>query len=630
MTLLATPEDRQTDVEKRSCDLIRSLASSLEILCGTDLKRVPSLPPTGEQRPKRLATRPAAYSYNRQALAKLIGSSSPPEEPLTSSDPFIPEEEAASVPNLSEDLTHRFASEFLRHVLLHLPQREWSKVFAIDFDDQKLPLWGKDYTRRIGRVALLETKRALETIIDGQAALSDACFAQIIGQALSMRLQTKAWSGPRDTIFVITAARHYMRFLEVHIPEDYVQQLRESQDHEKPSAEFIKVKATKCMAQQPYFDAVSTPSAYDREQKPEGVWLECLDKLKPRHWGRQQLVALRVLVVESTAEVLPLFSDNEDFLLVSAQLQFDSFSHPSESSLWEKDQVSAQMLFDLVKGPAPQDKVTEIMHSSFTLFRAYGDHVGMVLGPMNTLCMFHKRNDPDAGSVYVSSSDDENEDDLAGDRQLPPTSTCKLKWEPAEELTHRFASEFIRGMLLSLPRQWFKDFAVEFDAGRRELHCQIGQIAYTSTDDAGLGILKSDGIFDRAAIVETKRAPTTVVDGKPTLPDERFARMIGHALSMRTQSHYVWALPKHTIFIIVAARYYMRFLEVHITDKYMAQLQVRQQHEHPAAEFIKVKATKWLDLREEGSRNHALLNLAGIVRYTHENIRVPPRSRYAR
>ncbi|RMZ83254.1 hypothetical protein DV738_g1236, partial [Chaetothyriales sp. CBS 135597] len=431
------------------------------------------------------------------------------------------------------------------------------------------------------------------------------------------------------------------------------------------------------MAPQAYFHIVSTPSAYNREHKPEGVWLECLDKLSASRWGRVQLVALRVLVVDTGANILPFFGEDEDFLPTSSNLRFDSYSHPSESGFWQlkEDRESIQALFDLVKGPAADDKVTQIVRAEYALNHAYGRSLAVIWAAMNRLCLLSQTNDS------LTAADDDNEDDIGGGAISSPTSSplrggMDLKLGPSlaltdeqrpkrqanqpsassynreelaaiigassppdepptssqqfipeeeaasspnwsEDLTHRFVSEFIRHVLLHLPQeQWSNDDVIDFDDHKLSLCCRIGQTAYNSIDDGGLYLVKDcvDRI-GRVAILETKRALGTIVDGKPVLSDERFAQMIGQALSIRKQASQVWAWPKDTIFIIVAARYYIRFLEVHITDEYIDQLEVRQEHEQPAAEFIRVKATKWFDLREKRSRRYAIVNIAGIVKH---------------
>ncbi|KAI8303303.1 hypothetical protein K4K59_013287 [Colletotrichum sp. SAR11_240] len=299
------------------------------------------------------------------------------------------------------------------------------------------------------------------------------------------------------------------------------------------------------MAPEKYFHRVSTRDAYNREAKPEGDWLKSLNKLGASKWGRLQLAALRVLVVEKDASLLPSLNKDEDFLRTSSILRFDGASESDFQQEDEDNRESIHALFKLVKGPSSDHHVTRSVRTEYALRR---EPLGNVWAALNRLC--------------VSGQTDDSIDtrDAEGD---------------ADETSHQWSD--------------LDDFAVDFDDHKLQLDCRIQQNAYRSIDDGGLSLVQDfSGRLGRVAILETKRHLGEILNGEPKLSDER-------------------------IFIIAAARYYMRFLEVHITQDYVDQLEVSEDHQKAAAEFIEVNATKWFDLRSERPRNHAVINIAGIV-----------------
>ncbi|KAI8171960.1 hypothetical protein K4K54_001887 [Colletotrichum sp. SAR 10_86] len=343
------------------------------------------------------------------------------------------------------------------------------------------------------------------------------------------------------------------------------------------------------MASEKYFHRVSTRDAYNREAKPEGDWLKSLNKLGASKWGRLQLAALRVLVVEKDASLLPSLNKDEDFLRTSSILRFDGASESDFQQEDEDNRESIHALFKLVKGPSSDHHVTRSVRTEYALRR---QPLGSVWAALNRLCVSGQTHDSIDTRDEEGDLQDADETSVMG--SSPPvgsTKAVKSQLRP-EELTHRFASEFIRHVLQHLPQhQWsdLDDFAVDFDDHKLQLDCRIQQNAYRSIDDGGLSLVQDfSGRLGRVAILETKRHLGEISNGEPKLSDER-------------------------IFIIAAARYYMRFLEVHITQDYVDQLEVSEDHQKAAAEFIEVNATKWFDLRSERPRNHAVINIAGIV-----------------
>ncbi|KAK7436840.1 hypothetical protein CaCOL14_013171 [Colletotrichum acutatum] len=182
-----------------------------------------------------------------------------------------------------------------------------------------------------------------------------------------------------------------------------------------------------------------------------------------------------------------------------------------------------------------------------------------------------------------------------------------------EDLTHRFASAFIRHILYNIPAD--DEHHVDFDDHRLSLRCELqSDISYTSIDDGGLLLVAdSTHVHGRIAILETKRNLASIDSGRHILTDERFAQLIGQALAIGVKEPSKWAGLQNTIFMIAASRYYMQFFEVYISREYLDQLQIHSLHQDEDAEFIKVHATEVFDLKVDRGRQHAVRNLAGIA-----------------
>ncbi|WDK23840.1 hypothetical protein CGRA01v4_15133 [Colletotrichum graminicola] len=361
------------------------------------------------------------------------------------------------------------------------------------------------------------------------------------------------------------------------------------------------------MGEEYYFHRVSTPIAYNSEAKPDGDWLKSLNRLGASTWGRPQLVALRVLVVETDASLLPSLNEDKDFVEASSMLRFDQ---ASESDPRQEDDrgepTRARALFKLVKGPPYHDRVTRSVRTEYALRR---DPLGSVWAAMNRLCLSGETDDsidsrdeegddvheahetpsmgssPPVGGISGVKRDlsfsplleqrpkrqatqaplapTYNREELteaigpsspsqhlsSSQSHIPQEEAVKSPQRP-EDLTHRFASEFIRYVLEHLPQSDWSDsddFAVDFDDLKLELHCRIQrEIAYRSIDDGGLSLVQDFGErLGRVAILETKGHLGKILDGVPKLSDERFAQIIGQAVSMRL-ARRKWVGPQDT------------------------------------------------------------------------------------
>ncbi|KAK1492102.1 hypothetical protein CCUS01_14133 [Colletotrichum cuscutae] len=180
----------------------------------------------------------------------------------------------------------------------------------------------------------------------------------------------------------------------------------------------------------------------------------------------------------------------------------------------------------------------------------------------------------------------------------------------SEDLTHRFASAFIRHILYNIPTD--DEHHVDFDDHRLSLKCRLESgISYTSIDDGGLLLVADSArVHGRIAILEAKRNPASIDSGRHILTDERFAQLIGQALAIAVNRPQKWAGLQHTIFMIAASRYYMQFFEVCVSPEYLDQLQIHSLHQDENADFIRVHATEVFDLKVDRGRQHAVKNLA--------------------
>ncbi|KAK1962586.1 hypothetical protein LY78DRAFT_718976 [Colletotrichum sublineola] len=75
------------------------------------------------------------------------------------------------------------------------------------------------------RVALLEAKRSIG-VVEGTVSIPDDLLGQLVGEALAARLQENHWVDSSDTIIIITGARHFLRFVQCQISDEYVAEMQ--------------------------------------------------------------------------------------------------------------------------------------------------------------------------------------------------------------------------------------------------------------------------------------------------------------------------------------------------------------------------------------------------------------------
>lgn len=189
--------------------------------------------------------------------------SSPADRPNTaSSAPSSVGYIEGSYAPLAEDCTIRFLSCFIRcvlnyaqpvdKVLPYVQYRDMRLMYRSEADqDQNNPLVATDdggvqiMQLDTGfQVAILEAKRDFQDINDGVPMISDKLLAQVVGEALALRLsETRCIY---NEVIAIVAVKHYVKILQVHISESFLQRFRTLDPHEQCTdhATFIPIDST--------------------------------------------------------------------------------------------------------------------------------------------------------------------------------------------------------------------------------------------------------------------------------------------------------------------------------------------------------------------------------------------------
>ncbi|WQF90311.1 hypothetical protein CDEST_15325 [Colletotrichum destructivum] len=245
--------------------------------------------------------------------------SAPPNDVLSSSPhsaAYVPATEAVCSSERTEDLTVDFIVTALRIILLHVPPqqqldsapRDRNDGFppTVDLDVQKLQLrvtisnliqfgsiddgglWIRSLSKKTrARVAVLEAKRFIGHVDDGCPVLSDPWLAQIVGEALAVRLAPDTWMGPRETIIVIAAARYFVRFFQLRVTDSYLEDL----------SKCVATEAAKPKTEPP-------PAALEADETPrESIQVSCT------RWFDFRESTERVHVVRNLSGIVKLAQD---------------------------------------------------------------------------------------------------------------------------------------------------------------------------------------------------------------------------------------------------------------------------------------------------------------------------------
>ncbi|TFB03498.1 hypothetical protein CCMA1212_004377 [Trichoderma ghanense] len=190
--------------------------------------------PGDHDRPRRRLLPPPGRQPSSTPTTNIPPVSTPSTEASYPSSVGYVEEDVAP---LLEDVTVRFASEFVRCILNHAqkPTRKCSVHWRVQrmkhivaapkwtaIDDGGIQV--ADRNNRVYQVALLEAKRAFQPIQDGRPTVSDELLGQIVGEALALRLSENSLFG--DEIFVVIAIKHYLKFLHLNISQQFLASFR--------------------------------------------------------------------------------------------------------------------------------------------------------------------------------------------------------------------------------------------------------------------------------------------------------------------------------------------------------------------------------------------------------------------
>ncbi|RKL01295.1 hypothetical protein BFJ68_g12384 [Fusarium oxysporum] len=346
-----------------------------------------------------------------------------------------------------------------------------------------------------------------------------------------------------------------------------------------------------------YFDTVTSANVYDTQLKAEiklantAITIDDL-QASGSNWGRRQLLACQVIVSPTAHNVLPAY-----------------IRHRGNEGRPESQEVQ-----DFLNGPDPS-----LMHySTHFLISEYGFSLGEMWAALASVKHYPRprvvssnEGTPEAKRVrrstaregyvnsagfQISSSNPEDRsspsagsDGSGGPSYTEPEPTQEL---PAEDSAVLLITRVLRHLLYytQAPRS---SRVVDFRPERRRIVSDISELEKQAE--------RCD------CTLEAKRR--LVVDhGKPKISDECLAQMTCEAMLARLRPMEEQLNNERTI-VINATSHYVCFLEFHITEGYIEDLQAGDGPSEP----LKVTATYWFDLSDKRGRRGVLENIQGMV-----------------
>ncbi|RKK06979.1 hypothetical protein BFJ66_g12444 [Fusarium oxysporum f. sp. cepae] len=366
-----------------------------------------------------------------------------------------------------------------------------------------------------------------------------------------------------------------------------------------------------------YFDTVTSANVYDAQLKAEiklantAITIDDL-QASGSNWGRRQLLACQVIVSPTAHNVLPAY-----------------IRHRVNEGRPESQEVQ-----DFLNGPDPS-----LMHyRNHFLISEYGFSLGEMWAALASVKHYPRprvvssnEGTPEAKRVrrstaregyvnsagfQISSSNPEDRsspsagsDGSGGPSYTEPEPTQEL---PAEDSAVLLIIRVLRHLLYytQAPRS---SRVVDFRPERRRIVSDISELEkqFVGIDDGGLSLKAEGGLSTEPnvaiALLEAKRR--LVVDhGKPKISDECLAQMTCEAMLARLRPMEEQLNNERTI-VINATSHYVCFLEFHITEGYIEDLQAGDGPSEP----LKVTATYWFDLSDKRGRRGVLENIQGMV-----------------
>ncbi|KAF4502373.1 hypothetical protein FAGAP_1434 [Fusarium agapanthi] len=361
-----------------------------------------------------------------------------------------------------------------------------------------------------------------------------------------------------------------------------------------------------------YFETITSASAFDTQLKAELKHSDgplSIDDLQASgsNWGRRQLLACRLIVLPTVHSVLPAYAE---------------YTQRVKGS-------KIQEIEDFLDGPDP----ALMHHSTHFLISEYGFSLGEMWAALAAVKRYPRpraissnEGTPEAKRVrrntalegyvssagfQISSSDPEERsspsagsDGSGGPSYTEPKPSPGL---PAENSTvHLIARVFNHLLYYTQPPK--SSPVVDFRHNPQRMNSEMRGLKkqFIAIDDGGLSLKFDEGPV-AVALLEAKRR-LVVDNGRPKISDECLAQMTCEAILARDRPDLERLKGERTI-IINATSHYVCFLEFHVTETYIEDLNLGQIPSEP----LKVAATHWFDLSDIKGRRGVLDNIRGLV-----------------
>ncbi|KAH6840614.1 hypothetical protein B0I37DRAFT_408352 [Chaetomium sp. MPI-CAGE-AT-0009] len=283
----------------------------------------------------------------------------------------------------------------------------------------------------------------------------------------------------------------------------------------------------------------------------------------------------------------------------------------------QEDAHNQKQIQDLLKSPDqldPKRTSTEFVH-------VYGHHLGHLWADL---------------AHHGGFDWNDNESSNGDDPSQPPTDSpghVSAAYPPSlgtEQATAKIASSFIQHVAWSCPPQHDTyqgakpDHLVELSQLPRKLvaHTGTGAQIRATADSELISYVFDDGNGkygrDHAhcpALVATGKPFGDVRNGVPLVTDSALGQLTCEALALRLSLVVLAGGCKgldENVFVIAAARRYMRFLQFKISDAYVEEL-VAGDGGRGMTNFVELWATPWFDLKSAAGRGNAVDNLVALI-----------------
>ncbi|KAJ6445010.1 hypothetical protein O9K51_03412 [Purpureocillium lavendulum] len=347
-----------------------------------------------------------------------------------------------------------------------------------------------------------------------------------------------------------------------------------------------------------YYDAIRNESSLMKASAGKADLQGLLQegwKSAVSHWGREQLLAHRVMCSEPVSR-LPLFNGlfvdptkESDCIrkLVAGPGSIDALKDSSEPQVVQHHQpdslgyVWAAMLPFLRTTPPARS-------------RAQADTEGSSMPKRVSRAPDRYGGGVPSDQVAFGSSPDYMH---SRQQQRPPTSDSDRSYESA-------------GYMERLEAPLLEDATggpfVEFRDERLTYSYSLGQSNVHAVDDGGIRVFDPlRRVTRQVALLEGKRTFQTLVDGKAVVTDELLAQMVGEALALAMQQHFEdrtsfkISVSRADVVTILVTTHYVKFLHFRIDpgyiDSYMNGSFLQDK-------VLRVDSSVWFDIKQPDHR----------------------------